>query len=462
MMRSLYSGVSGLRVHQTKMDVIGNNIANVNTVAYKSQSVTFSEVFYQTTQSASGPNAATGTGGQNAMQIGLGSSVGSISTAIETEGAAQRTDNPFDLKLKGNAFFVVNSGDATYFTRAGDFTVDASGALVTTSGASVMGWQVDDDGNVVKDQVSPLYVKSADFTYTDPESTTSATVTGNVNPSDANFTNSTGGVAFTYNFFDSLGYSYKANMKLSNPTLSADKSATTYTVSLSGVTREGEKTDLGATITPATITFNALTGKIQTTDADGKVCQLEIAFTDGNTVDGATVEANTETIGTMTSGKGDGKITLDLTGLTSIADETSFDGGTLGIKTGTTTTGAGKAVGKMTSVGIDTSGGIIANYSNGDVKTIGQIAVTTFSNPAGLEKVGDNMYQATLNSGLFDGIGEDVSTSGSISSGTLEMSNVDLSAQFTEMITTQRGFQANSRIITVSDTMIEELVNLKR
>ena len=125
--------------------------------------------------------------------------------------------------------------------------------------------------------------------------------------------------------------------------------------------------------------------------------------------------------------------------------------------------GKGKAVGKMTSVGIDNSGYIVASYSNGDTKNIGQIAVATFSNAEGLQKEGENLYSATLNSGSFDGIGEDITASdGSISSGVLEMSNVDLSSEFTNMITTQRGYQANSRIITVSDTLLEELINLKR
>ena len=151
MMRSMYSAVSGLKAHQTRMDVIGNNIANVNTVAYKSQSMTFSEVFYQTTQIASGPNAETGKGGTNAMQIGLGSSVGSISTAISSEGGSERTDNAFDLKIGGSSFFIVNSAGNTFFTRAGNFKVDESGALVTTGGANVMGWQVDESGNAKRE-----------------------------------------------------------------------------------------------------------------------------------------------------------------------------------------------------------------------------------------------------------------------------------------------------------------------
>ena len=197
MMRSMYSAVSGLKAHQTRMDVIGNNIANVNTVAYKSQSMTFSEVFYQTTQIASGPNAETGKGGTNAMQIGLGSSVGSISTAISSEGGFERTDNAFDLKIGGSSFFIVNSAGNTFFTRAGNFKVDESGALVTPGGANVMGWQVDESGNAKRDLVSKLYVNSPDVAYTSPERTSSVTVTGNLNAGSKD-TSTTTTVSYTH------------------------------------------------------------------------------------------------------------------------------------------------------------------------------------------------------------------------------------------------------------------------
>ena len=142
MMRSMYSGVAGLKTHQTKMDVIGNNIANVNTVAYKSQSVTFSELMYQTTQSASGANAVTGTAGINARQIGLGVKTGAISTSISSQGASQTTNNPFDIRITGDAFFIVSNGQDNLFTRDGSFYVDAAGNLATTStGYNVMGWK---------------------------------------------------------------------------------------------------------------------------------------------------------------------------------------------------------------------------------------------------------------------------------------------------------------------------------
>ena len=435
MMRSLYSGVSGLRAHQTKMDVIGNNIANVNTTAYKASSVTFNDVFYQTTQTASGPNTATGKGGQNAIQIGLGSGVGSISTSIATEGAAQRTDNPFDLKLSGNSFFVVNSGGGNYFTRAGDFTVDEAGNLVTSGGANVMGWKVDATGNVVKDQVSALKVKGDAFTYTSPEASTKAAIAGNLNSSDASFKN--GSVISGITFYDSLGYQYLATVNIKQV------DASNYTLSVGKITTNGGlETNLVGTLDTPDLKFNPDTGQVLTTTSNFKMSFTTRALTPTEIASGKFKDVATKI----------GDIALDTSGIKTYGDATSL-----------TATGDGKAVGKMSAVGIDSSGLIVASYTNGDTMTLGQIAVANFSNPAGLEKVGENLYAATLNSGLFNGIGDDVTANnGSINSGQLEMSNVDLSAQFTEMITTQRGFQANSRIITVSDTMLEELVNLKR
>lgn len=441
MMRSLYSAVSGLKAHQTRMDVIGNNIANVNTVAYKSQSMTFTEVFYQTTQTASGPNAETGKGGTNAMQIGLGSSVGAIATAISTEGAAERTDNPYDLKISGKAFFIVNDTGNTYFTRAGNFTVDESGALVTAGGANVMGWQVDEDGAVVKDLVSPLYVTSPKFTYTSPDRTSAVSMNGNLNAS------STETVTTTMNFFDSLGNSYQATVNLEYAGVQGDN--TQYAIKPVSISKNGQPSDLTLQADKM-LSFNTLTGLADEGNKD-----IKLTLSNDATLSQTNVNVDIRTVG---EDENNPVLTLDASGITMYADNTALKSAT-----GIDGKGAGKAVGTMTSVGIDNSGKIVASYSNGDTKTIGQIAVTTFANPEGLQKEGTNLYSATLNSGTFDGIGEDISASdGSISSGVLEMSNVDLSSEFTTMITTQRGYQANSRIITVSDSMLEELINLKR
>jgi len=441
MMRSLYSAVSGLKAHQTKMDVIGNNIANVNTVAYKSQSMTFSEVFYQTTQTASGPNEESGKGGTNAMQIGLGSTVGAISTSISTEGAAERTDNPFDLKISGDSFFIVKSAGNTFFTRAGNFTVDSTGALVTNAGANVMGWQVDENGEVKKDIVSPLYVTSSQFTYTTPDRTSAISITGNLNASSKDT------VTTTFNFYDSVGNSYQATVNLVYAGVQGDN--TQYNMEAVSVSRNGEPTDLTFTAS-GPLSFNTLTGLSDSTNAD-----VKITLATDTTKSQDSINVDLRNVGESEDSP---TLTLDASGITMYADLTALKP-TMGIDG----KGAGKAVGKMTSVGIDNSGCIVASYSNGDSKTIGQIAVTSFSNPEGLKKEGENLYSATLNSGTFDGIGVDITANdGSITSGVLEMSNVDLSSEFTSMITTQRGFQANSRIITVSDSMLEELINLKR
>ncbi len=438
MMRSLYSGVSGLKVHQTKMDVIGNNIANVNTVGFKSSTVTFKDVFYQTTQSASGPNETTGTGGQNAKQIGLGVSLGSISKNITSEGGSQRTDNPFDMKLSGDGFFIVNKAGVNYFTRAGAFTTDAAGNLVNGDGYNVMGWQADKDGNVIKDTVSKLTIKTADKLQTAAAKTEKTSFTGNINASDSSFvatkdatgniTGYTGGITMSAQIYDSVGQQYLLTFNVAKTT-----TANQYTITPTTL-KSTDGTDYSAALptTQTTLTFDANKG---TVTAPADPVDLDINWQGANI-----------------AGRDKQTISFDFSGLTSVATETS-----------THSSSDGKAVGKMTGVGVQTDGRIIAAYSNGDNVCIGQIAVATFDNPAGLEAVGNTMYQTTMNSGTFDGIGEDVSAGGgSITTCVLEMSNVDLSTEFTEMITTQRGFQANSRIITVSDTMIEELTNLKR
>ena len=440
MMRSLYSGVSGLKVHQTKMDVIGNNIANVNTVGFKSSTVTFKDVFYQTTQSASGPNETTGTGGQNAKQIGLGVSLGSISKNITSEGGSQRTDNPFDMKLSGDGFFIVNKAGVNYFTRAGAFTTDAAGNLVNGDGYNVMGWQADKDGNVIKDTVSKLTIKTADKLQTAAAKTEKTSFTGNINASDSSFvatkdatgniTGYTGGITMSAQIYDSVGQQYLLTFNVAKTT-----TANQYTVtptSLKSADGTDRTTAIDTTQAYTTLTFDADTGALKSSTAKTPL--------------------NIDWNGAGVTGRASQPISIDFSGLTSVATETS-----------THSSSDGKAVGIMTGVGVQTDGRIIAAYSNGDNVCIGQIAVATFDNPAGLEAVGNTMYQTTMNSGTFDGIGEDVSAGGgSITTGVLEMSNVDLSTEFTEMITTQRGFQANSRIITVSDTMIEELTNLKR
>ena len=305
-----------------------------------------------------------------------------------------------------------------------------------------MGWQIDaTTGEVVKDKVSKLYLDSPEFRYTLPERTTGLTLTGNIDSS------STEDLAATLNFYDSLGSSYQATIVFHREGQTGND--VTYSIAGSTITKDGESTTLTIE-TSDSLVFNSVTGLSNEANSN-------ITFTIGS--DTAN-DPQLDSIGSV----GDHTLTVDMSGIKMIKDSSSIKqtDGILDPVSGAYV-GGGKAVGTMTSYGIDTTGRIVASYSNGDTQVIGQIAVTEFTNPAGLEKVGENLYSATLNSGEFDGIGKDISsTSGKIQSGVLEMSNVDLASEFTSMITTQRGYQANSRIITVSDTLLEELINLKR
>ncbi len=230
MMRSLYSGVSGLKTHQTKMDVIGNNIANVNTTAYKTKSITFSDMLYQTTQAASGPDPETQKAGTNARQIGLGVKSSAISTAITTEGATQSTGNPFDLKITGEAFFVVSDGTNTYFTRDGSFNVDANGYLAMAgTGYNVMGWTTVDKntGEVMPDTVKPIRVMGEGYQTYGAEATTQAYLQGILDKFDDNLETNVG-KQINLQIFDKLGYEYNVKFGITpmTGTVQSTKSVT--------------------------------------------------------------------------------------------------------------------------------------------------------------------------------------------------------------------------------------------
>lgn len=444
MMRSMYSGVAGLKTHQTKMDVIGNNIANVNTVAYKSQSVTFAELMYQTTQSASGANATTGTAGTNAKQIGLGSKAGAISTSVTTQGASQTTNNPFDIRITGDSFFIVSDGSNNYFTRDGSFYVDGAGNLAMTSnGYNVMGWKVDETtGDIKQDTVSALRIMSDANTTYPPAATTKATVSGIIDKNDTNVT-SDSGKTVNLLFYDSLGYSYTAKFSIKHPSTNADG---VYNLNLESILDSDNKalTLVSGQSFTGTLSYNVNTGAFTSVTVGGD---------SGNT---ATLDLKALT------GKGNFEnIVVDFSGTTMYNNSGTS---TVSASTGDTDNlGKGRKLGQMSGISIQSDGRIYASYDNGMSKLLGQIATAQFSNASGLMKEGDNLYSQSQNSGDFNGIGVEVTTGGGyMTTGVLEMSNVDLSSEFTEMITTQRGFQANSRIISISDSLLEELVNLKR
>lgn len=547
MMRSMYSAVSGLKTHQTRMDVIGNNIANVNTVAFKSSSVTFSDILYQTTSNASGANATTGTGGVNAKQIGLGATAAATKVSITSAGASETTGNPFDIRLtdkNSTNFFIVNNGSENVFTRSGSFYVDGSGNLcMSSTGYTVMGWQVDETtGEIRKDTVSALRIMQEKNLTSAPEATTQATIAGVLDENDTDVKNDAGRV-MNLNFYDNLGYQYTAKFAIKSTGTDGK-----YTVELTSVldsdnqniiknlTKQEISQIFGNYQADATLgqyglakgcTYDAATkqyekdGKKYRVSADSTVFQevgnnatvsiteifSGITTTMANDIKDKTSKTNVEfdTATGHATVKGE-KTSYDLVFDTSTGKFASIGGdtpstmlnmsvlssgllntngnfqnisvdfsqclnynnsgkSTIGADAGAVdgTTGKGRKLGAMTGIFIDTSGRIYGTYDNGNTELLGQIAVAQFSNASGLEKVGESCYRTTLNSGEFDGIGVEISADGSsMTTGELEMSNVDLSSEFTSMITTQRGFQANSRVITTSDTLLEELVNLKR
>ena len=451
MMRSLYSGVAGLKTHQTRMDVIGNNIANVNTTAYKSQSMTFSDLMYQTTQAASGANPTTGVGGTNARQIGLGAKTSAIKTAITTQGASQTTNDPFDIMITGDSFFIVNNGQNNYFTRDGSFYVDGAGNLAMTStGYNVMGWKVDpNDASAIKqDTVSALRIMTTENMTYPPEATKSARISGIIDKNDTNV-NAAAGKIMNLEFYDNQGYKYTA--KLSVHTTKDDGK---FTVKLDDILDSKGKTVLPDP-TKASLQQNNANVTDPVLEFDLKNGSFKNVGTAGGTESTLTLHFDTGTFPSFTD------ITIDFSKCSNLNNNGSST--VSPIRGDAKGNGAGRKVGEMSGIEIQKDGMIYANYDNGCSRLLGQIAVATFANASGLAKEGDNLYSATQNSGDFDGIGTDITTGGGyMNTGVLEMSNVDLSSEFTEMITTQRGFQANSRIITVSDTLLEELTNLKR
>ncbi len=485
MMRSLFSGVAGLKTHQTRMDVIGNNIANVNTTAYKSQSMTFSDLMYQTTQAASGANATTGVGGVNARQIGLGAKTAAIKTAISGQGSAQSTNDPFDIMINGDAFFVVSNGSENFFTRDGSFYIDGAGNLAMTStGFNVMGWQVDpaNPGNIKKDTVTPLRIMTPENMSYPPAATTRATVSGIVDKNDTDI-NSPDGRVMNLEFYDNQGYKYTARLSVHKSMDATTKKETgQFYVQLDDILdskgesiMELEAVDSTGAVKPVSelIKFNA-DGEAGMGIPDTTKPDEVKAIANSATLNFVAGQGIFKNVGGTEDAAGPSTVKLSFGGISNFPAEIELDFSTTsnynknGVSTisaiaGVGADGTGRAIGEMSGITIQKDGMIYASYDNGQRKLLGQISTATFANPSGLAKEGDNLYSATLNSGDFDGIGDDITVGGGrMESGVLEMSNVDLSAEFTEMITTQRGFQANSRIITVSDTLLEELTNLKR
>lgn len=410
MVQAMFSAVSGVQAHQTRLDVIGNNIANVNTIGYKAARATFFDQLSQSIKGASRPQD--GRGGLNPMQVGLGVRVGSITT-MQTQGALQQTGRPSDLSVQGNGFFIVGDGNAAQYSRDGAFTLDAEGSLVSaTTGLKLLGWEASPDGSV--DTSGPVLPSSSIRipigTLTSVQATANLDLAGNLDstmPAGATY-------ARTGQVFDALGNPHDVRFAF---TKTANVNEWDYAItSPSGAITNGT----------GTLTFDA-SGKLATTPA-----AFSLALTNG----ASTPLTVTPDFGKVTQLSGEYSA--------NIISQDGFPYGTL----------------QSYSIGDD--GTVTGIFSNGLNRDLGRVALAQFANPSGLDKIGSNLFRPSTNSGDAIVSAPGTSGAGRISAGFLEQSNVNLAEEFTGMIITQRGFQANTRIVTASDEILQDLIQMKR
>lgn len=413
MIRSMFSAISGLRTHRTMLDVVGNNIANVNTSGFKGSSVVFQDILSQTIQGAGAGAPTADIGGTNPSQIGLGVAVGRVSTNF-AQGALQRTDRDMDFAIRGDGFFTVENAGEQLFTRAGSLSLDASGRLVTATGGIVQGWSADPLGNIdTNTPIGNISVPVGDLIP--PTPTTDVTLNGNLPTGDPV------GTAYTTSVevFDNQGQPVLAAFTFTK----SDDNEWTVT---------GEYGDPGTafTLTDSVLTFDASGDVSVPADLNMNVAAGEIPGVPAFTVSLASSGGRVSQYGELA--------------------------------TVAVTAQNGSAAGSLQAMSVSQEGVLIGSYSNGRNRAIAQFSLSIFANPEGLEKVGESNFRASVNSGVAQLNTAGLGGRGLISSGTLEMSNVDLASEFTNLIVAQRGFQANSRVVTASDELLADIVNLKR
>ncbi|MFT7597611.1 MAG: flagellar hook protein FlgE [Acidimicrobiales bacterium] len=412
MIRSMYAAVSGLRAHQTMMDVVGNNIANVNTNGFKKSNVIFQDILSQTIKGASAPNDIVG--GTNSAQIGLGAQVGSVAQNF-LQGALQSTGRDLDLAIQGDGFFNLEQDGQQRYTRSGAFFVDANGNLVGGEGGFVQGWTADEDGAInISGEAGRIRIPAGEQIA--PIVTSEIRLGGNL-PSDSNV----GDVHITsLNVFDAQGATADLTLTFTKSAINTWQLSATH----------------GDPATPVAIADGTMSF-----DAGGQL--VGPADFDANIAAGGIPGLGAISI--AVGGERGGPVT-QLAALGSVAAITQN----------------GSATGQLSGVTVGQDGVITGSYSNGQVKAIAQVGVASFANPEGLERVTGTKFLASANSGLAQLGTAGSGGRGQVAPGSLEMSNVDLAEEFTNLIRTQRGFQANSRVITTSDEMLQEIVNLKR
>ena len=463
MMRSLYSGVSGLQNHQTRMDVIGNNISNVNTTGFKRGRVNFQDMISQQLSGSARPTEEKG--GVNPKEVGLGMTVAAIDTVF-TQGNLQSTGISTDVAIQGNGFFLEKNGERSFYTRAGAFGLDRDGTLVNpANGYKVQGWMAREiDGEMVlrtsastEDLIIPVGSK-------DPaKATQNVNFACNLNkntpviPENATEAERTKGTwATEFKIYDSFGNAHNLAVNFERVPDNPNQWRATVQVDPDNADYTQTRVGLGTT--------------------DGMENSFLVNF--DNT---GTLQSVTDTAGNASNETGEIILQTSFTVPESNADADgnplrqtlNINLGTIGSQINTITQSASKSstkafyqdgytMGYLENFKIDSSGVITGVYSNGTNRTIGQLAMATFTNQGGLEKAGDNTYVESINSGVANIGVSGVAGKGTLLAGALEMSNVDLTEQFTDMIVTQRGFQSNAKTIQTADTLLETVLSLKR
>ena len=463
MMRSLYSGVSGLQNHQTRMDVIGNNISNVNTTGFKRGRVNFQDMISQQVGGAAKPTEELG--GVNPKDVGLGMTIATIEQVF-SQGNLQTTGVSTDVAIQGNGFFILKDGDESFYTRNGQFGLDSNGTLVNpANGQRVQGW-------MARDLNGERIVQTA------------ATPTDLVVP-----VNSKDPAKATENVL------FACNLNKNTPEIQEGASASDIAKGTWGIEEKiydsfgnGHLLSVSFTKVPGVANSWQATVNVDADNADFTQTRVGLGTTDGvqntfivnfdNYGQLASVE---DSSGNISNQEGEIILQTSFTVPEANADENgnpyrqtfSINLGTIGSMKNTITQSAsasstkaysqdGYKLGYLDDFKIDSSGTITGVYSNGTNRVIGQLALATFANDRGLEKAGNNTYVETNNSGQAN-IGESgIAGKGSLLAGALEMSNVDLSEQMTDMIVTQRGFQSNAKTIQTADTLLETVLSLKR
>ncbi|MBI4885062.1 MAG: flagellar hook protein FlgE [Actinobacteria bacterium] len=415
MLRSLYASISGLRSHQMMMDVTANNIANVNTQGFKAGRALFADALSQTVRGGGVPTDANGS--INPLQIGLGSRVAAVTTNFN-QGALQLTGRVTDLAIQGNGFFVVERSGTRLLTRDGAFNWDSQGQLVTAGGARVLGWTTDPVTGGVNPSTVPGFI-SVPTSLLEPEATTRVVLDGNMSAGTltGDFVASSGTV------HDSIGTAFDLAVTFT-------KTGTgTWTAAIKATAPDGTVNDITPAVAP-TLVFNAVGALVSPTS---------IALTGITLGTGAPQDITLEL--------GDAQHAITQYDQVSSIDMPIRDG---------------SAGAELSSVNFGSDGSVNAQYTNGDSKVVGMLALASVTNPEGMLKAADNLWEMTLTSGDAAYGLAGTEQFGVVAPGALEGSNVDLATEFTNLVLAQRGFQANTRVITTSDEMLADLVNVKR